>query len=179
MLVLTVILLYAKLSQKSIEKAKFNYFRDFKQKRKLFFMENEYVSSEVSEKIKRRLKEFGITAEEMLSELGMGKRTLQNYKASMPKADNLAKIADYLDCSVDYLLGRTDSPTVSGNYINGDNNVQAIRTGNGDMTIHAEKQLSKGIDPTTEEFIKIFCDLDFDDKFEVMQLLMQKRGEKK
>mgnify|MGYP000344362629 CR=1 FL=1 len=142
-------------------------------------MENEYVSSEVSEKIKRRLKEFGITAEEMLSELGMGKRTLQNYKASMPKADNLAKIADYLDCSVDYLLGRTDSPTVSGNYINGDNNVQAIRTGNGDMTIHAEKQLSKGIDPTTEEFIKIFCDLDFDDKFEVMQLLMQKRGEKK
>lgn len=174
-----MILLYAKLSQKSIEKAKFNYFRDFKQKRKLFFMENEYVSSEVSEKIKRRLKEFGITAEEMLSELGMGKRTLQNYKASMPKADNLAKIADYLDCSVDYLLGRTDSPTVSGNYINGDNNVQAIRTGNGDMTIHAEKQLSKGIDPTTEEFIKIFCDLDFDDKFEVMQLLMQKRGEKK
>ena len=142
-------------------------------------MENEYVSSEVSEKIKRRLKEFGITAEEMLSELGMGKRTLQNYKASMPKADNLAKIADYLDCSVDYLLGRTDSPTVSGNYINGDNNVQAIRTGNGDMTIHAEKQLSKGIDPTTEEFIKIFCNLDFDDKFEVMQLLMQKRGEKK
>ena len=142
-------------------------------------MENEYVSSEVSEKIKRRLKEFGITAEEMLSELGMGKRTLQNYKASMPKADNLAKIADYLDCSVDYLLGRTDSPTVSGNYINGDNNVQAIRTGNGDMTIHAEKQLSKGIDPTTEEFIKIFSDLDFDDKFEVMQLLMQKRGEKK
>ena len=142
-------------------------------------MENEYVSSEVSEKIKRRLKEFGITAEEMLSELGMGKRTLQNYKASMPKADNLAKIADYLDCSVDYLLGRTDNPKISGNYINGDNNVQAIRTGNGDMTIHAEKQLSKGIDPTTEEFIKIFCDLDFDDKFEVMQLLMQKRGEKK
>lgn len=80
-------------------------------------MENEYVSSEVSEKIKRRLKEFGITAEEMLSELGMGKRTLQNYKASMPKADNLAKIADYLNCSVDYLLGRTDNPTVSGNNI--------------------------------------------------------------
>lgn len=26
----------------------------------------------------------------------------------MPKSDNLAKIADYLDCSVDYLLGRTD-----------------------------------------------------------------------
>lgn len=33
-------------------------------------------------------------------------------KTSMPKADNLAKIADYLDCSVDYLLGRTDIPQV-------------------------------------------------------------------
>ena len=31
-------------------------------------------------------------------------------RGSMPKADNLAKIADYLDCSVDYLLGRTDNP---------------------------------------------------------------------
>jgi hypothetical protein len=26
---------------------------------------------------------------------------------------NLAKIADYLDCSVDYLLGRTDDPCTS------------------------------------------------------------------
>ena len=78
-------------------------------------MENEYISSDVSERIKKRLKEFGMTAEQMLSELGMGKRTLQNYKTSMPKADNLAYIADYLDCSVDYLLGRTDSPEVTYN----------------------------------------------------------------
>ena len=92
---------------------------------------------------------------------------------------SFAKIAEALDCSMDYLMGRTNNPNISGNYINGDNNVQAIRTGNGDMAIHAEKQLSKGIDPTMEEFIKIFSDLDFDDKFEVMQLLMQKRGEKK
>jgi len=28
-------------------------------------------------------------------------------------AINLAKIADYLDCSVDYLLGRTDVPEVN------------------------------------------------------------------
>lgn len=26
---------------------------------------------------------------------------------------NFAKIADYLDCSVDYLLGRTDNPEVN------------------------------------------------------------------
>ena len=31
---------------------------------------------------------------------------------SIPKSDTLAKIADYLDVSVDYLLGRVDTPEV-------------------------------------------------------------------
>ena len=30
----------------------------------------------------------------------------------MPKSDSLAKIADYLNCSVDYLLGRTENPDI-------------------------------------------------------------------
>ena len=29
------------------------------------------------------------------------------------KAEKLERIADYLDCSVDYLLGRTDNPAVN------------------------------------------------------------------
>ena len=28
-------------------------------------------------------------------------------------AENLVKVADYLGCSVDYLLGRTDNPEVN------------------------------------------------------------------
>ena len=32
---------------------------------------------------------------------------------SKPGAEALIKIADYLDCSVDYLLGRTDKPEVN------------------------------------------------------------------
>lgn len=46
----------------------------------------------------------------MLEDVGLGFNTMSNMKNSMPKADNLAKIADYLDVSVDYLLGRTNSP---------------------------------------------------------------------
>lgn len=45
----------------------------------------------------------------MFSEIGLGKNTLTNFKTSMPKADNIAKIADYLCVSVDYLLGREES----------------------------------------------------------------------
>ena len=46
----------------------------------------------------------------MYNIIGISDRTLDNYKTSMPKADNLARIADYLDCSIDYLMGRTDDP---------------------------------------------------------------------
>ena len=43
---------------------------------------------------------------QVLINAGLGFNTMTAYKTSMPKADNLAKIADVLDCSVDYLLGR-------------------------------------------------------------------------
>ena len=46
----------------------------------------------------------------VLKEVNLGRNTMANFKTSMPKADNLAKIADYLDCSIDYLMGRTDDP---------------------------------------------------------------------
>ncbi|NDO45496.1 helix-turn-helix transcriptional regulator [Clostridium sp. MD294] len=49
----------------------------------------------------------------------------------MPKVDNLAKIADYLNVSVDYLLGRTNTQatTYSVNNINDSSVVQ----GNGSV----------------------------------------------
>ena len=138
-------------------------------------------NTQVANRIKELCKLKGSSVSKMLEVCNIRKSLIYDLEKrnASPSIEVIGQIADYLNCSVDYLLGRTDNPTVSGNYINGDNNLQAIRTRNGDMTIHAEKQLSKGIDPTTEEFIKIFCNLDFDDKFEVMQLLMQKRGEKK
>ena len=37
-----------------------------------------------------------------------------HFETSMPKADNLAKIADVLGCSVDYLLGRSDRVSLDG-----------------------------------------------------------------
>lgn len=139
-----------------------------------------YNSQKTVCRIKRRAKEQGIAVLDLQAKCDLGRNALSQAAKSQDgmKARNLFAIAEILDCSVDYLLGRTDNPNISGNYINGDNNVQAIRTGNGDITIHAEKQLTKETDLTTEEFIKIFCNLDFDDKFEVMQLLMQKRGGK-
>lgn len=69
-----------------------------------------YNSSNISENIKLVAKSKNITIKQLLEDVGLGFNTMSNMKTSMPKADNLAKIADYLDCSVDYLLGRTDNP---------------------------------------------------------------------
>lgn len=74
-----------------------------------------YNSQEIANKIKetagKQNKALGI----MFNELQISNNTLHNMKTSIPKADTLAKIADYLDCSVDYLLGRDIKKGASDN----------------------------------------------------------------
>ena len=78
-----------------------------------------YNSQQVADVIRTQttLKKVGI--KQMLKDIGLGVNTLSHLdNGSMPKADNLAKIADYLGCSVDYLLGRTDEPNTNGPAVN-------------------------------------------------------------
>ena len=67
----------------------------------------------MAQRIKAVAKIRNISVRQLLSDVGLGFNTMSNMKTSMPKADNLAKIADYLDVSVDYLLGRTDNPEIN------------------------------------------------------------------
>ncbi|MGH4121637.1 MAG: helix-turn-helix domain-containing protein [Clostridium sp.] len=52
-----------------------------------------------------------ITLEIMAEDLKTTKATLSRYENSLrePKVDFVKQIADYLQCSTDYLLGRTDN----------------------------------------------------------------------
>lgn len=73
-----------------------------------------YESTKVAENIKKATKSKGIQLKDMLYTLDLNKNTLSNmYNSSMLKGDSLARIADYLDCSIDYLLGRTDNPEIN------------------------------------------------------------------
>ena len=69
-----------------------------------------YISSDVASRIKDEAKRRGITVKQLLEDAELGKNMMTMMRSSMPKADNLAKIADVLGCSVDYLLGRDDAP---------------------------------------------------------------------
>lgn len=73
-------------------------------------------------KIKDTAKENGITIKNMLVDCGLSINTLNQMTDKKGiSCFSLNKIADYLGVSVDFLLGRTDTPT---GYSNGINNVQ-------------------------------------------------------
>ena len=72
-----------------------------------------YNSSNVADRIKELAKTRNISVRQVLINAELNYNTMSAMRTSMPKADNLAKIADYLDCSVDYLLGRTNNPEVN------------------------------------------------------------------
>lgn len=64
--------------------------------------------------IDKRCKERGTNVTQMCNSLNLTRSMLSELKAERTKSltsDVLAKIADHLECSVDYLLGRTDNPT--------------------------------------------------------------------
>lgn len=65
--------------------------------------------------IKARCKEKGIAVSVLLKACGVRKGLIYDMEKRdwTPSAEILEKIADYLDCSVDYLLGRTENPAVN------------------------------------------------------------------
>lgn len=77
-------------------------------------MNNVYNSREIANRIKKRAKQQSKTLGETLAACSLGKNTVSKISMGTDILTlNFAKIADYLDCSVDYLLGRTDNPDVN------------------------------------------------------------------
>ena len=78
-----------------------------------------YYSQETIFRIKQRAKEQGIAILDLQAKCDLGRNAISQAAKSQDgmKARNLFAIAEVLNCSVDYLLGRTDNPTVSGNNI--------------------------------------------------------------
>ena len=73
-----------------------------------------YDSQDIANRIKLRAKQQGASLGELLSACNLGINTISKIsKGTDILTLNFARIADYLDCSVDYLLGRTDKPEVN------------------------------------------------------------------
>lgn len=73
-----------------------------------------YIAQTTKNRIKQICKDKKLNAKQMLLDCSLGANAIQQINDTKGMASfSLAKIADYLDCSVDYLLGRTDNPEVN------------------------------------------------------------------
>lgn len=73
-----------------------------------------YITQDIARRIKLTAKLKKITMKQLLSECGLNINAVSEFsKGKNLSCISLARIADYLDCSVDYLLGRTDNPEVN------------------------------------------------------------------
>lgn len=127
------------------------------------------TSQEIATNIKTIARQKNIAIKVMLADLEINVNTISLLsKGREISYISFAKIADYLGVSVDYLLGRTDNPTINNDVINtgdinGNGNVQAVK--NGSITISATP------DDISSEFMNMFKKLDFSDKLKAMQFV--------
>ena len=114
-----------------------------------------------------------ITAYKVAKDTGISQGLCNEYKNGIktPTIENLIKIADYLDCSVDYLLGRTDTP--NGTYTINNQNTTVSGT-QANVINHNVTASENTPDTLTEQFIQVFRELDFKDKVDVMKIVTDK-----
>jgi len=137
------------------------------------------TAKEMSILIKQTLKEKNIPLNKMLSELDINLNlmsSMQN-RGCYPRLEPLTNIADYLDLSVDYMLGRTDSNTIvcdsstnSNNCIieNSDNSI----AGNNNVI---ESKSDSDLSDIEREMISVFRSLDFSEKVDIMKYILDKK----
>ncbi len=73
-----------------------------------------YNSYEISTTIKQLAQSKTMTIKKLLDDCQINKGFMYDleHKKTYPSCDKVARIADYLDVSVDYLLGRTNYPNI-------------------------------------------------------------------
>lgn len=108
-------------------------------------------SQEIAITIKKMAKSKKIAIGKMLSDCDLSVNTLSSMQSGgfFPRLEAIAKIADYLDCSVDYLIGRTDVPEVN-----------------------FEKKTAE--DSLKQEFFQAFDRLSLAEKVEIMNIVLEK-----
>ena len=83
-----------------------------------------YSAQSLSDRIKQRAKDKNIKLKDMLIALNLNINAISQISDKKGlSCFPLAQIADYLDCSVDYLLGRTDKPDITYKTSSGTKNV--------------------------------------------------------
>lgn len=65
------------------------------------------------EKVRELAKKQGLSLNQVEEKLGYSKNTLYSLKRQKVSSERLQEIANYFNVSTDYLLGRTDNPSIA------------------------------------------------------------------
>lgn len=133
-----------------------------------------YNSQQVAKVIKDTARIKGVTLKAMLSDIGQN-INLINQLASGQNVSyvTFARIADYLDCSVDYLLGRQTNISVSNVYST--SSVNSV--GSANITTVQEAPENSENDEMTSQLLKWFKSLPYDRKIKVMNFVLTQKDE--
>lgn len=127
-------------------------------------------SQEIATRIKSIAQKKKVLIKDMLSELSMNVNTISMLsKGREISYVNFARIADYLNVSVDYLLGRTDSP----------NNNNIINTGDINGSHNANIGVVEHDKETEKEISSIISGMSYREKTELMTLIYKFADEHK
>lgn len=112
-----------------------------------------YDNQEIAFKIKQSAKNKKITIKQLLEECNLNVNYISQFANGRDMtAGNLYSIADYLGVSIDYLLGRTDTPTA---YSTGISNVQMnVNSPQGNNTINSRTETISAEDAELLDLIK-------------------------
>ena len=102
-------------------------------------------------------------------EIGVASGTIAKWKAgTIPNGETLIQIADYFNVTIDYLLGRADTPKEN---MNGNNGILINGSVNGN---HSKLTVaSPAHDEMSQELLNGFQTLKFEDKMKIMNLLIE------
>ncbi len=138
----------------------------------------------IEERIMTIAKSKGLSKNKLLINAKLHKGVFDNMKkGQVPSIDKIHTIADYLECSVDYLLGRTDEQTIthSTNNINS-NFVQkngSITFGSVSVASNSDKN-SNNISLSNEEIeiLDIYRSLNIREKAKFLNMALEKKKKK-
>ena len=122
-------------------------------------------------KLQEMCKAKGTTITALCKEVTGNSGNLATWKKGHIRSDYLSKAADILECSTDYLLGRTDIPNLFTTAVNG--NSQNNVNGNNSISV------SNSTDEIEKEISSIISGMSFREKTELMTLIYKFADEHK
>lgn len=77
-------------------------------------MAKEYNPLDVANRLRDLADLRGVPMQQVLLDCGINRNAMTHMRTSMPSASSIAKLADRLDCSIDYLMGRSPQVQTPG-----------------------------------------------------------------